>query len=460
MVEDKAMKVYSNVLDMVGKTPMLQLKKLDTGCCELFLKLENQNPGGSIKDRIGISMIEAAEKRGDIKPGDTIVEATAGNTGLGLALVATQKNYRLILVLPDKMSQEKIFNLRALGAEVVLTRSDVGKGHPEYYQDMGARIAKERGAYFINQFSNPDNPAAHEQTTGPEIWRQLQQRVDAVVVGVGSSGTIAGLTHFFKKHAPRVEMVLADPQGSVLAEYIHTGKITQSGSWLVEGIGEDFIPSICDFSMTQRAYTIGDAEAFNTARQLLRTEGVMGGSSTGTLLAAALRYCREQSSPKRVVTFACDTGNRYLGKLYNDFWLEDQGFTQRPTYNDLRDLIGRPHGEHATITVGPDDAITTAHNRLRNAGFSQLPVMESERLIGVITEDDILRFAFGSPQRFTEPVRRAMNATFLKVDKATSINNLVALLEVRSSAAVMDGEQFLGLITRADVLNYLRRQMS
>jgi cystathionine beta-synthase len=453
------MQVYANVLEMIGRTPMLKINRLDTGPCELFLKLEMQNPGGSIKDRIGVSMIVEAERRGDIKPGDTLVEATAGNTGLGLALAAAQKGYRLVLVIPDKMSQEKIFNLRALGAEVVLTRSDVGKGHPEYYQDMGMRIAKERGAYFINQFANPDNPKAHELTTAPEIWEQMQHQLDAVVVGVGSSGTIAGLTAYFKRHAPQVEIVLADPQGSVLAEYIKTGTLTQGSSWLVEGIGEDFIPSICDFSLTKRAYTIPDAESFATARALLNREGVMGGSSTGTLLAAALRYCREQTSPKRVVTFVGDTGNRYLSKLYNDFWLQDQGFIARPQFGDLRDLIGRPHGEHATITVGPNDALTTAHNRLRNAGFSQLPVMEGGALIGIITEDDIIRFAFGRPERFKEPVRAAMNATFLKVDRGTSVNNLVSMLEVRSSAAVMDGENFLGLITRADVLNYLRRQL-
>jgi cystathionine beta-synthase len=453
------MRVYQNAIEMIGRTPMLQLHRFDTGPCELFLKLEYANPGGSIKDRIGLSMIEAAEKRGELQPGGTIVEATAGNTGLGLALVAAQKGYRLILVLPDKMSQEKIFNLRAMGAEVVLTRSDVAKGHPEYYQDLGAAIAKRTGAYFINQFGNPDNPKAHEQTTGPEIWEQMSQQLDAIVLGVGSSGTIGGLAAFFKKTAPHVELVLADPQGSILAEYIATGKMTQKGSWLVEGIGEDFIPTICDFSLTKRAYSIPDAESFSVARELLQKEAILAGSSTGTLLAGALRFCRDQKTPKRVVTFACDTGARYLSKLYNDFWMEDQGFIERERFGDLRDLVGRPHGERATITVGPNDVLTTAHNRLRNAGFSQLPVMDNDSLIGIITEDDILRFAFGRPERFKEPVRNAMTATFLRVDKTLSINNLVAMLEVCSSAAVMDGDKFHGLITRSDVLNYLRRQV-
>jgi cystathionine beta-synthase len=453
------MKIYRNVLEMVGRTPMLELSRIDTGPCRLFLKLEDMNPGGSIKDRIGISMIEQAEKRGDIAPGGLLVEATAGNTGIGLALAAAQKGYRLVLVLPDKMSQEKIFNLRAMGAEIVLTRSDVGKGHPEYYQDLAQSIARERGGYYVNQFGNPDNPKAHEHTTAPEIWEQMEHEIDAIVVGIGSSGTISGMTSFFREAAPELEFVLADPEGSILAHYINTGEIVRGGPWLVEGIGEDFIPEICDLSMVKSAYTITDAESFSAARELLRQEGVLAGSSTGTLLAAALRYCQEQTRPKRVVSFACDTGNKYLSKLYNDFWMEDQGFIQRDEHGDLRDLIGRPHEHRATITVGADDVITTAHNRLRNAGFSQLPVMEGERLAGVITEDDIIRFAFGRPALMAEPVRRAMRTSFLKVDKETSVDNLVALLHGDSYAAVTEngGERFLGLITRSDVLNYLRR---
>ena len=219
------MNVYSNILDMVGKTPMLEVTHIDTGPCRLFLKLELMNPGGSIKDRIGISMIDEAEKRGDIKPGDTLVEATAGNTGLGLALVAAQKGYHLILVLPDKMSQEKIFNLRAMGAEVVLTRSDVGRGHPEYYQDLGRRIAEEQGAYFINQFGNPDNPLAHECTTAPEIVEQMQGKLDAIVLGVGSSGTVSGIGKYLAANAPNVDLILADPVGSVLTDYINKGEL-------------------------------------------------------------------------------------------------------------------------------------------------------------------------------------------------------------------------------------------
>ena len=453
------MDVYSSVLDMVGRTPMLELTRFDTGPCRLFLKLELINPGGSIKDRIGISMIEEAEQRGDITPGDTIVEATAGNTGIGLALVAAQKGYKLVLVLPDKMSQEKIFNLRAMGAEVVLTRSDVGKGHPEYYQDLGATIAENRGAYFINQFGNPDNALAHERTTAPEIFEQMGGEVDAIVLGVGSSGTVTGVGAYLEKHAPATDIILADPAGSVLADYVNTGELGERGSWLVEGIGEDFIPPIADFGRVTKAYSISDRESFATARKLLRTEGILAGSSTGTLLAAALKYCAEQTEARRVVTLACDTGNKYLSKLYNDFWLEDRGFILLEQHGDLRDLIGRPHGEHATITVGPTDVLSTAHNRLRNAGFSQLPVMEGGRLVGVVTEDTIIRFVFGKPDLMNSPVRDAMQEAFIRLEKDAALNNLVAMLHVQPYAAIMDGDEFLGLITRSDVLNYLWREI-
>ncbi|RLA28620.1 MAG: cystathionine beta-synthase [Gammaproteobacteria bacterium] len=453
------MQVFSNVLDMVGRTPMLEVTHIDTGPCRLFLKLELMNPGGSIKDRIGISMIGEAEKRGDIKPGDTLVEATAGNTGLGLALVAAQKGYHLILVLPDKMSQEKIFNLRAMGTEVVLTRSDVARGHPEYYQDLGRKIADEKKAYFINQFGNPDNPLAHEQTTAPEILEQMEGDVDAVVLGVGSSGTVSGFSKYLKANSPQTEIIIADPVGSIVADYVNTGKFGESASWLVEGIGEDFIPEIADFSAATKGYSISDAESFETARELLRKEGILAGSSTGTLLAAALRFCREQTEPKRVVTLACDTGNKYLSKLYNDFWLEDQGFITREQHGDLRDLVGRPHGERATITVGPTDILTTAHNRLRNAGFSQLPVMDEGKLVGVVTEDAIIQFVFGKPELMNAPVKDAMQTAFIQLEKDTSINNLVAMLSVQPYAAVMDGDEFIGLITRSDVLNHLRKQL-
>ena len=451
----------TNVLDLIGNTPMLELTRLDCAHSRLFVKLESQNPGGSIKDRIGRSMIEAAEREGRIAPGGTLIEATAGNTGLGLALVAAQKGYRLLLVIPDKMSQEKIFHLRALGAEVILTRSDVGKGHPDYYQDMAERLARETpNSFFVNQFANPANPQAHEETTGPEIWSQMEGKLDAIVVGVGSGGTLTGLSRYFAKTAPAVEMVLADPEGSVLAEYVRSGRLARSaGSWLVEGIGEDFIPPVADLSRVRQVYTISDREAFLACRELLRREGILAGTSSGTLVAAALRYCREQAAAKRVVTFVCDSGNKYLSKVYNDYWMIDQGFIERESHHDLTDLISRQHRQHATVTVKPDDTLMIALSRMKLYDVSQLPVTSGERIVGIVDEEDILLRVFDHEERFRDPVASAMTKKLETVAPSAPLAAVLDILRKGHVAIVSDGEQFLGLITRIDLLNYLRRRM-
>ena len=454
------MAIHSSVLELIGDTPIVQARRLDTGPCTLYLKLESANPGGSIKDRIGMSMIEAAEKRGDLTPGATLVEGTAGNTGIGLALVAQQKGYKLVLVVPDKMSREKIFNLKAMGAEVILTRSDVAKGHPEYYQDLAERIARETpGAYFINQFGNPDNPAAHEFGTGPEILRQMDGQLDAIVFGCGSSGTMTGLSRCFAAHSPQTELVLADPVGSILTQYINEGTLsTKSGSWLVEGIGEDFLPGISDFSRVKKAYAISDRESFLTARDLLAKEGVLGGSSTGTLLAAALKYCREQTVPKRVVVLVPDTGNKYLSKMYNDYWMLDNGFIDRPQHGDLRDLILRPYSQRDTVVVSPADLLTTAYQRMKLYDVSQLPVMEGDRLVGIVDESDVLLHVYGDEARFRDPVSTAMVSKLDRLDVRSPIEALLPVFDRGQVAIITDGDAFLGLITRIDLLNYLRRR--
>jgi len=404
-------------------------------------------------------MIEAAERDGKVSPGGLLVEATAGNTGLGLALVAALKGYRLKIVMPDKMSQEKIFHLKAMGAEVVLTRSDVTRGHPDYYQDKAERIARETpGAFYVNQFANPANPLAHEQTTGPEIWKQMEHAVDAVVAGAGTGGTITGLARFFERVSPQTEMVLADPAGSVLVEFLKTGKIPKPGSWLVEGIGEDFIPPVCDLSRVKKAYSIPDSEAFGACRELLRKEGIMAGTSSGTLLAAALRYCREQAEPKRVVTLVPDSGNKYLSKVYNDFWMIDQGFIRRETHGDLRDLIARRHKEHAVATVGADETVLAAYQRMKLYDISQLPVLRDGRIVGIVDEEDILMEVVDNPGHFGEPVTEAMESHLVTVPRDASTDQLVQIFKRGLVAIVMDGDEFLGLITRIDLLNWLRRR--
>jgi len=311
------MEIKRNILDLIGNTPIVKVNNFDTGPCELYLKLENMNPGGSIKDRIALKMIETAEKTGNLKPGDTIVEATAGNTGVALAQVAIIKGYKLLFVVPDKMSIEKIDLLRAYGAEIKLTRSDVSKGHPEYYQDLARSLAKSDGTYYIDQFSNPANPAAHYETTGPEIWQQMGSDLNTIIFGVGTSGTITGVSKYLKEQNPSIEIIIADPVGSILYDYIKTGEIhDKSASWKVEGIGEDFIPTISDLSLVDDAISVSDDDAFQASRDLLRREGILAGSSSGTLLHAALVYCKKQSSLKKVLSFVCDDGSKYLSKLF------------------------------------------------------------------------------------------------------------------------------------------------
>ncbi len=450
------------ILSLIGDTPLVEITRMDTGPCQLFVKLENQNPTGSIKDRVALAMVEAAESEGKLQPGGTIVEATAGNTGLGLALIAGAKGYRIILVIPDKMSQEKIAHVRALGAEVRLTRSDVTRGHPEYYQDVAARLAQEiPGGFYVNQFGNPANPLAHERSTGPEIWEQMRHHVDAVVVGVGSGGTLTGLGRFFERVRPGIEMVLADPTGSILYEWTKTGELAQAGNWAVEGIGEDFIPEIADMSYVTEAYEIDDAESFAVARELLRQEGILGGSSTGTLVAGALRYCREQTERKRVVTFVADTGNKYLSKMYNDFWMAEQGFVQRPPHGDLSDLITHRYEAGEVISVGPNDTLLTAFKRMQSADLSQVPVLDGNgRAIGILDESDLLVKVNRDAAQFNDPVRTAMTDKLETLPPQAKISNLLAVFDRGRVAIVMDGDKFLGLITRTDLLSYLRRNMS
>jgi len=455
-----------SILHNIGNTPLVEFRNLDTGVCRLFAKLENQNPTGSIKDRIGLSMIEAAEREGRIKPGSqpppTLIEATAGNTGLGLALVAAQKGYRLILVIPDKMSQEKILHLRAMGAETRLTRSDVGKGHPEYYQDIAERLSREiPNSFYVNQFANAANPLAHESTTGPEIWSQMDHMVDAVVVGVGSGGTLTGLSRYFERIAPHVEIVLADPKGSVLADVVRTGKIQkEAGSWLVEGIGEDFIPPNCDLQRVKTAYEISDAESFHVAREVLAKEGILGGSSTGTLVAAALRYCREQKSPKRVVTLVPDSGNKYLTKMYNDFWMFEQGLLERPKQGNLVDLIVRRYQEGSAVTVSSRDSLMQAYRRMKLYDVSQLPVMDGDRVVGILDESDLLLHVEDVPAKFNDPVSTAMVRDVETIPPDAPVSALLPVFQRDHVAIVADKAGFIGLITRIDLLNYLRKQIT
>jgi cystathionine beta-synthase len=447
---------------MIGNTPMLKLTAFDTGPCELFVKLESQNPGGSIKDRVGLAIIEEAEKSGDLKAGGTIIEATAGNTGIGLALVAVIKGYKIILVIPDKMSREKILHLEGLGAEIVLTRSDVPEGHPEYYQDLARTIAaKTPGSFLANQFSNPANPMIHRTTTGPEIWEQMDGNIDAMVAGVGSGGTITGLAEFFKEKNPNIQMVVADPEGSIVADAVIKGSFSyDGGSWLVEGVGEDFIPDNLNVDLIDDAEVVTDKEAFQTLQILIRKEGVLGGSSTGTLVAGAVKWCQKQTSPKRVVTFICDTGNKYLSKAYNKSWLHDNDLLEVETAGNVTDLINRRADQGDMISVSVSDTLLTAYKRMRASDISQIPVLDGEKLVGVLDEEDLLFNVSKSEKAFTQSVTEFMVTDLDVLPVGASEEDLLKTLTQGKVAIIYDGDTFVGFITKVDLINHYRTKIS
>ena len=456
------MDIKDSLLDLIGNTPILKLKSLDTGPCDLFVKLESGNPGGSIKDRIGLSIIEEAEASGDLQPGGTIIEATAGNTGLGLALIAALKGYKIILVIPDKMSREKILHLEGLGAEIILTRSDVPEGHPEYYQDLARKIASETpGSFLADQFSNPANPLAHRTTTAPEIWEQMKGDVDAVVAGVGSGGTLTGLAQFFKSKNPDISMVAADPEGSVVADAILTGKYKyEGGSWLVEGVGEDFIPNNFDLSLMDDAEIVSDKEAFEVLQVLLKEEGILGGSSSGTLVAAAAKWCRKQTEPKNVVTFICDTGNKYLSKAFNKSWLHDNNLLESEKFGDLRDLISRRADQGEMITVAPSDSLLVAYNRMRASDISQLPVIKEGDLLGIIDEEDVLISVSKNQGTFSDEVERHMIQQLDVLQFNASEDELISILSEGKVAIIYSEDTFIGFITKVDLINYYRNRLN
>lgn len=458
----KNMDITDSLLDLIGNTPILKIKSLDTGPCDLYVKLESNNPGGSIKDRIGLSIIEEAEKSGELKPGGTIIEATAGNTGIGLALIAALKGYKIILVIPDKMSREKILHLEGLGAEIVLTRSDVPEGHPEYYQDLARKILSETpGAFLANQFSNPANPLAHRTTTAPEIWEQMQGNLDAVVAGVGSGGTLTGLAEYFKAQDPNITMVAADPEGSVVADAILKGEYSyEGGSWLVEGVGEDFIPNNFDLSLMDDAETVSDKEAFDVLQVLLKEEGILGGSSTGTLVAAAAKWCRKQKDHKKVVTFICDTGNKYLSKAYNKSWLQDNNLLDFESHNDLRDMINRRADKGEMVTVSPTDSLLVAYNRMRASDISQIPVLKDNQLLGVLDEEDLLFSVSKDPSKFSNEVSHHMIVKLETLQFDDSEEELLKILSQGKVAIIYNKDTFLGFITKVDLINHYRNKLN
>src|SRR5436190_8536386 len=378
--------MHESILQSVGHTPLVRLKRLAADVpAPVAVKVESANPGGSVKDRVGLAMIAEAEQNGWLQPGGTIIEATAGNTGVGLAMVAAVKGYRCIFVLPDKMSREKVQLLKAYGAEVVITHTGVPPDSPESYNGVAERLTRELpGAWRPNQFANLANPEVHYRTTGREIWEQTEGRITAFVAGVGTGGTISGVARYLKERNPEIKIIGADPEGSVL-----------SGStprpWKVEGIGEDFVPKTFNSQLVDEWIRVSDAESFHTARSLARREGILAGGSSGTALAAALRYARRLDSNELVVALLADTGRNYLSKCFNDDWLAENHLTLNlQPQHSIGDLVSR-RGTRQLVTVSPESTVATAIELLESAGISQLPVLENGKAVGSIHEVTLAR---------------------------------------------------------------------
>ena len=450
------MQVLDTFLDAMGDTPLVRLNHVTRGFRPTVLaKLEMLNPGGSVKDRIGIRMIEAAEEAGLLKPGGTIVEPTSGNTGHGLAIAAAIRGYKCIFVMPDKMSQEKISLLRAYGAEVVICPTAVAPESPESYYRVADRLAEEiPGAFQPNQYFNPENPKAHYDTTGPEIWRQTDGALDVFVAGVGTGGTISGVGRYLKEQNPGVMIVGADPEGSV-----YSGD--QPRPYLVEGIGEDFWPATFDPSVVDRYIKVSDRDSFRTARAVTTREGILVGGSAGTAVFAALQVARELDATKTIVVLLPDTGRQYLSKLYSDSWMLQHGMLDRPDVVRVEEVLLAKHGElPPLITVGAHDKVRQAVDRLQESDISQAPVVREDstdvsQFVGSIRDRELLDRIFRDPDALQADVAEVMAPPIAMVEFDDPIESAFGELEHGPAVLVTKSGQVLGVLTRSDLLDFL-----
>jgi cystathionine beta-synthase len=450
------MEVLDTFLDAMGDTPLVRLHTVTRGVRPSILaKLEMLNPGGSVKDRIGIRMIEAAEAAGLLRPGGTIVEPTSGNTGHGLAIAAAIRGYKCIFVMPDKMSQEKISLLRAYGAEVVICPTAVPPESPESYYRVADRLAEEiPGAYQPNQYFNPENPKTHYETTGPEIWRQTEGKVDVFVTGVGTGGTISGVGRYLKEQNPDVMVVGADPEGSV-----YSGD--EPRPYLVEGIGEDFWPGTFDPSVVDRYVQVSDKDSFRVARAITRQEGILVGGSAGTAVFAALRVARELDETKTIVVLLPDTGRQYLSKLYSDSWMLQHGMLDRPDVVRVHEVLTAKHTElPPLITVGAHDKVRQAVDRLQAADISQAPVVREDstdvsQFVGSIRDRQLLDRIFRDPDALQADVAEVMAPPIPMVEFDDPIESAFGELEHGPAVLVTKAGQVLGVLTRSDLLDFL-----
>jgi cystathionine beta-synthase len=447
--------VQETILQSVGRTPLVQLRRVAEGLqAKVYAKIEAQNPGGSVKDRVGVAMIAEAERRGWLRPGGTIIEATAGNTGVGLAMAAAVKGYRCIFVLPDKMSSEKIRLLKAYGAEVVITPTNVAPDSPESYNGVADRLAREiPGAWRPNQFTNLANPEVHYRTTGPEIWEQTDGGVTVFVAGVGTGGTISGVARYLKERNPEIKIVAADPEGSVLSG-------GAPAPWKVEGIGEDFVPKTFNSQLVDDWIRVGDAESFHTARALARREGILVGGSSGTAVAAALRYARRLTGEHLVVVLCADTGRNYMSKFFDDAWLEENklGWNVQPAHS-VGDLL-RTRGPRQLVTINPDATATAAIELMQATGISQLPVLQLDgKPVGSIQEVTLARVLHDNSDPTQVTVGEMMAKPLPQLDVSVHLDEAYRLLLAGNTGVLaVEAGKVRDIVTRIDLIQYWQQE--
>ena len=451
-MRDDGMRYYDSALDVVGSTPLVRLRRVTDGAsCLVLAKVEYVNPAGSVKDRPALEMIREAEERGQLKPGGTIVEATSGNTGTGLAMVAAIKGYRCILVMPDKVSEEKIRLLRAYGAEVVITPTKVPASSPESYYGVSAKLASEiPGAFQPNQFANPMNPAAHEKTTGPEIWEQTAGKITHYVSGIGTGGTISGVAHYLRRRKPDIVVVGADPEGS-----IYSGDTAKS--YKVEGIGEDFLPATVDLKAIDRIERVSDKDSFLMARRICREEGLLVGGSSGTACVAAMRVARELPPDAVMVVLLPDNGRGYMSKIFNDEWMRVNGFLGEAGHRATVGQVLRTKGAAPTmITVAPTDAVKRAVELMREFQISQIPVVDGGELVGSVNEVAVMQLIYDRSDIVHAEVREVMGQPFPVLGDDAEVEQAYKALSLGHAAIVVaTGGTPVGVLTKMDIITYL-----